>query len=225
MRQGWVALSVCLLAGACGTVVDGTPRAEQRSETSSGAIRPAQLVDLLTPSGSLEVTAGLPLVEADLQAALFIGSDPADCQGVVGFGEYPLLPADYTGREARTQVDRTNEHQLLEVSASYPDRFDAAAFVTSVRDKVTSCQHPVRAWSDDRKRYTVNPMPLTSAQPEVARWSTSLSGQRWICEFSVIARANVISQIVTCSTDRSLDNAALTAARIAKIEQLLRSTA
>lgn len=222
----WVALGLCpLLATACGTVVAGTPRAEQRSALSSGTIRPAQLDDLLTPSGSLEVNPGSPLQETDMQAAMFIGADPADCHGVVAFGRFPLIPTDYTGREARTQVDATNEHHLLEVSAAYPETFDAAAFLTSVRDRVTSCQHPVRVWGDDQKRYRVDPAPLVASAPEVARWSTNLSGDRWICEFSVIALANVISEIVTCSADRSIDNAALTTARLEKISQLLHSTA
>ena len=54
-------------------------------------------------------------------------SHPADCHGVVAFGRYPLFPTNYTGREARTQQDhRTDQHQLLEVSASYPADFDAA---------------------------------------------------------------------------------------------------
>lgn len=222
----WAVLALCALpVTACGTLVAGTPHAEQRSDPSRGAIRPAQLNDLLTPSGSLEVIVGSPLREADLQAALFIGADPADCHGVVGFGRFPLIPTDYTGREARTQVDAADEHQLLEVSATYPASFDAAGYLTSLRSTVTDCQHPVRAWSDDQRRYRVDPAPLVATEPEVARWSTNLSGYRWICEFSVIAVANVISDIVTCSADRSIDIAALTATRLERIRQLLQSTA
>lgn len=66
-----------------------------------------------------------------MQSALFIGADPAQCQGVVGFGRYPLFPTNYTGREARTQQDyRTDQHQLLEVSATYPAALDAPHFST-----------------------------------------------------------------------------------------------
>jgi hypothetical protein len=86
------------------------------------------------------------LIEQDMQAALFAGADPAECQGVVGFGRYTLFPRNYTGREARTQADRvTNQHRLLEVSATYPSDFDAVGFLDSVRKAVSGCQHPVTA--------------------------------------------------------------------------------
>ncbi|HEY6858095.1 MAG TPA: sensor domain-containing protein, partial [Mycobacterium sp.] len=52
----------------------------------------------------------------------------------------------------------------------------------------------------------------------------SLAGDEWICEFSVIALANVISEVVTCSTNQSIDNRAVTAGRLKKIEELLNST-
>ena len=46
-----------------------------------------------------------PLTEVDMQSALFVGADPADCHGAVAFGRYPIFPTNYTGREARTQQD------------------------------------------------------------------------------------------------------------------------
>jgi hypothetical protein len=52
-----------------------------------------------------------------------------------------------------------------------------------------------------------------------------LAGERWICDFSVVALANVASEIVTCSADRSIDNKALATNRLKKIEELLNSTA
>jgi hypothetical protein len=61
--------------------------------------------------------------------------------------------------------------------------------------------------------------------PEVAQWTTNLAGQQWICDFAVIAKANVVSQIVTCSRDRSIDIQALVTKRLKKIEELLNSTA
>jgi hypothetical protein len=57
----------------------------------------------------------------------------------------------------------------------------------------------------------------------MVRWSTNLDGDQWICEFTVIAKANVISQLVTCSADRSIDNKALSDERLQKIEELLNS--
>jgi hypothetical protein len=181
-------------------------------------------VDLLTPSGSFSAVAGSPLTEDDMQSALFIGADPADCHGVVAFGRYPLFPTNYTGREARTQQDhRTDQHQLLEVSATYPAGFDAAAFLDSVRKTVSGCQRPVSAWGDDKRRMTVNPAPLVQSPPEVAQWMTNLAGQQWICEFAVLAKANVVSEIVTCSPDRSVDIGALVTKRLKKINELLNS--
>ena len=44
------------------------------------------------------------------------------------------------------------------------------------------------------------------------------------CDFSVIAKTNVVSQLVTCSPDRSIDNEALVTKRLAKIDELLHST-
>lgn len=160
-----------------------------------------------------------------MQSALFIGADPAACHGVVGFGRYPLFPATYTGREARTQQDRRlDQHQLLEVSATYPATFNAADFLNSVRKTVTDCHHPVTAWGDSGRKSTVNPTPLMQSPPDVAQWITNLAGQQWTCEFAVIAKADVISEIVGCSPDRSVDLEALVAKRLKKIAELLRST-
>jgi hypothetical protein len=219
-------LLACVVLAGCTVVVDGTPGAAPRGLASSGVIRPAQLPDLLTPSAAFSVTPDGPLTEQDMQSALFKGADPAQCQGVVGFGHYPLFPSDYTGREARTQDDSvTNTHQLLEVSATYPDDFNASAFLDSVRNAVSGCQFPVAAWGDDEKKVTVTPDPLVAGSADVAQWTTNLVGDNWVCDFAVIAKANVISQIVTCSVDHSIDNQALVAKRIKKIDELLNSTA
>jgi PknH-like extracellular domain len=216
----------CVLVG-CGRVVSGDARNAPRPGRTSGPIQPSQLDQLLTPSSSLSILPGKPLAETDMQSSLFIGADPADCHGVVAFGRYPLFPTSYTGREARTQTDggEANEHQLLEASASYPGDFSASEFLSSVRQKVDACQRPIEVWGDDQKRFTVNPAPLVSDSPDIAHWSTSLAGDQWICEFSVVALANVISEVVTCSTNRSIDNRAIAAGRLKKIEELLNSTA
>jgi hypothetical protein len=225
----WLLLALCLILGivlvGCSRVITGSPETEQRRTAPNGPIQPAQLDQLLTPSSSLSVVPGNPLLESDLESSLFIGADPAECHGVVGFGRFPLFPTNYTGREARTQVDNTQkQHQLLEVSATYPSDFDANEFLDSVRNKVTECQHPVTAWGDDQKKLTVDPAPLISDTPDMAQWSTNLSDDQWICDFSVVALANVVSEIVTCSTDRSIDNKAIAAKRLKKIEELLNST-
>jgi hypothetical protein len=219
-------LAACLLLISCARVVSGAAQSAHHAGGTSGPIQPSQLDDLLTPSSTLSVLPGTPLVENDMESALFIGANPAECHGVVGFGRFPLFPTNYTGREARTQSDNggKNEHQLLEASASYPSHFSASEFLDSVRKKVTSCQHPVEVWGDDQKRYTVNPAPLFPESSDIAHWSTSLAGDQWLCDFSVIALANVISEIVTCSADRSIDNRALAAGRLKKIEALLNST-
>ena len=61
----------------------------------------------------------------------------------------------------RTQDDRaTNQHQLLEVLATYPSNFDAAAFLDSIRKTVAGCQRQVAAWGDDGIRRAVDPAPL-----------------------------------------------------------------
>jgi hypothetical protein len=65
---------------------------------------------------------------------------------------------------------------------------------------------------------------LVATSPEVAQWATNLAGQQWICEFAVIAKANVVSEIVTCTPDRSVDIQALVTKRLEKINQLLNST-
>jgi hypothetical protein len=222
----WFVLALCVALTGCSTVVDGTARAAQRGAANSGPIFPPQLVELLTPSKSFSVESGNPLFEQDMESALFVGSDPADCQGVAGFGRFPLFPTNYTGREARTQADGLkSQHQLLEVAASYPRGFDAAAFLDSVRKTVSNCQHPITAWGDNEHRMTVNPKPLVQSQPEVARWSTNLGGQQWVCDFAVIAKANVVAQIVTCSTDHSVAIETLVAKRLEKINQLINSTA
>lgn len=214
----------CVALCGCTSVVDGNPKAATGGAGSSGPIRPSQLEDLLTPSGALSVVANSPLTEDDMQAALFIGADPAECHGVVAFGRYPLFPTNYTGREARTQQDhRIDQHQLLEVSATYPASFDAAGFLDSIRKTVPGCQRPVTAWGDDGRKMTVNPAPLAESPPEAVRWSTNLAGQKWICEFAVLAKANVVSEIVTCSPDRSVDIAALVVKRLKKINELLNS--
>jgi hypothetical protein len=210
----------------CDRVVSGDAQSTHRVDGSSGPIQPSQLDQLLTPSASLSVMPGTPLVERDMQSALFIGAEPADCHGVVAFGRYPLFPTNYTGREARTQSDNggLNEHQLLEASASYPSDFSASRFLDAVRKKVVACQRPVEVWGDDQQRYTVNPTPPIANSPNITRWSTRLAGEQWICDFSVIALANVISEVATCSTNRSIDNQAIAAGRLKKIEELLHST-
>ncbi|WP_372458026.1 sensor domain-containing protein [Mycobacterium fragae] len=220
-------LALCLILAGCSNVIAGTPEKQHRGTASGGPIQPAQLDQLLTPSSSLSILASAPLSEHDLQSALFIGADPPECHGVVGFGRFPLFPTNYTGREARTQVDidGPNQHQLLEVSATYPSDFNASAFLDSVRKTVDECQRPVTTWGDDQKRYTVNPAPLIPDSPDIAHWSTKLAGERWICDFSLVALANVASEIVTCSADRSIDNKALASKRLKKIEELLNSTA
>jgi hypothetical protein len=213
-----------MLAG-CGNVVAGTPKRATRG-ADDGPIHPSQLVDLLTPSSSLSVEPGRPLFDQDMQSALFIGADPAECHGVIGFGRWPLLPKNYTGREARTQNDGAlDQHQLLEVSASYPGNFDAAGFLDSVRRTVSGCQRAVSAWGDDGHRMTVNPTPLAQSPPGVAQWSTSLAGQQWVCDFAVISKANVIAEIVTCSPNHSVDIQALVTKRLNKINELLNNTA
>ena len=177
------ALVLCGALAGCSTVVSGAPVASKRGAASSGPIYPAQLPDLLTPSQSLSVAAGSPLSEQDMQSALFAGADPADCQGVAGYGAYPLLPKDYTGREARTQSDSVkDQHQLLEVSATYPSKFDAAGFLDSVRKAVSGCQRPITAWGDDQRKLTVDPSPLAEGSPDAAQWTTKLAGQQWICD-------------------------------------------
>jgi PknH-like extracellular domain len=221
----FVLLALCVALSGCGAVVAGTPKAA-RHAASSGPIQPSQLSELLTPPGSLSALAGAPLVEDDMQSALFIGADPSQCQGVVGYGRYPLFPTGYTGRDARTQQDHAaSQHQLLEVSATYPGSFDAAGFLDSLRNTVSGCQQPVLAWGDDGRKVTVNPTPLVSSAPEIVQWATNMAGQQWVCEFAVIAKANVVSQIVTCSPDRAVDIAALATKRLDKINQLLNSTA
>lgn len=216
----------CVALAGCTDVVGGHARPAPKGPVSSGPIHPSQLVELLAPSGSVSVVANSPLIEDDMQSALFIGADPAACHGVVAFGRYPLFPPDYTGREARTQQDhRSEQHQLLEVSASYPSGFDAAAFLDSVRRSVSGCQRPVTVWGDDGRRMMVNPAALVQSPPEVARWMTNLAGQKWVCEFGVIAKANVISEIVACSPDRSVEIGALITRRLEKINELLASTA
>ena len=159
-------------------------------------------------------------------AALAAGADPAECHGVVGYGHYPLFPSNYTGREARTQRDNaTNQHQLLEVSATYPSSFDAVRFLDSIRNTVSDCQHTVRAWGDDERKMTVIPTPLIAGSPDIARWTTNFPRQQWTCDFAVIAKANVISQIETCSHDRSIDIQPLVAKRLKEIQDLLSSKA
>ncbi|WP_231995953.1 sensor domain-containing protein [Mycobacterium sp. 852002-51163_SCH5372311] len=219
------ALAVCVLLAGCTSVVAGTPKAGKRG-ASNGPIFPSQLVDLLTPSESLSVVAGSPLFEQDMQSALFSGADPAECQGVAGYGGYALFPKNYTGREARTQSDALqNQHQLLEVSATYPSGFNAAGFLDSVRKTVSGCQQPITSWGNDQRKVTVQPAALQPSSAEVAQWSTKLQGDQWICDFAVIAMANVVSQIVTCSPDHSIDIKPLVAKRIKKIEELINSTA
>ncbi|GAB3022353.1 sensor domain-containing protein [Mycobacterium bourgelatii] len=222
----WFVLVLCIALAGCTSVVGGTPTAAPRGAGPSGPIQPSQLDDLLTPSASFSVVPNHPLTEDDMQAALFIGADPAKCHGAVAFGRFPLFPSNYTGREARTQQDHLkDQHQLLEVSAAYPSNFDAAGFLASVRNTVSGCQHPVSAWADDERRMTVTPAALMPSAPEIVHWMTTLNGQRWICEFAVIAKANVVSEIVTCSPDRSVDINPLATKRLEKINQLLSFTA
>lgn len=219
-------LVLCVALAGCTSVVAGTPKAAKRGGASNGPIFPSQLVDLLTPSTALSVVSGSPLFEQDMQNALFMAADPAQCHGVAGYGGHALFPNNYTGREARTQADSLkNQHQLLEVSATYPSGFDAARFLDSIRRTVSGCQHPITAWGDDQRKATVDPSPLVPSSPQVVQWSTKLEGQQWICDFAVIAMANVVSQIVTCSTDHSVDIQTLIAKRIKKIEELINSTA
>jgi hypothetical protein len=219
-------LVACLVLVGCSRVVAGDARSASRAGGASGPIQPSQLDQLLTPSKSLSVLPGTPLAETDMQSSLYIGADPADCHGVVAFGRYPLFPTNYTGREARTQTDGgdANEHQLLEASASYPGDFSASEFLDSVRKKVDACQRPIEAWGDDQKRLTVNPAPLIPDSPNIAHWSTRMASEQWICDFSMIALANVIAEVATCSANRSIDNRAIAAGRLKKIEELLNST-
>jgi len=220
------ALGLCVALTGCTSVIDGTPKAANRGRATNGPVFPSQLVDLLTPSSSLSVVSGSPLVELDMQAALFTGADPAECQGVAGYGGYALFPKTYTGREARTQSDNLkNQHQLLEVSATYPSGFDAAAFLESVRNTVSRCQQPITSWGDDQRRVTVSPSALVPGSPEVARWATKLGGEQWFCDFALIAKANVVAQIVACSPDHSIDIQALVTKRLKKIDELINSTA
>ncbi|QLL10318.1 sensor domain-containing protein [Mycobacterium vicinigordonae] len=220
-----LAIVLCSALAGCSHVVAGIPTTAAHGAASPGPIQPSQLEDLLTASGALSVVNNRPLTEDDMQSALFVGADPSQCHGAVAFGRYPLFPSKYTGREARTQQDhQTDQHQLLEASATYPANFDAAAFLNSVRKTVSDCQRPVAAWGDDGRRMTVNPGPLVASTPEVAQWTTNLAGQRWVCEFAVIAKANVISEIVGCSPDRTVDVAALVVKRLKKIDELLKST-
>jgi hypothetical protein len=201
----WFVVALCIVLAGCSRVVGGAPAPAIRGAVAGALIQPAQLTDLLTPSGSLAVMPGSPLAEDDVQAILFVGADPAQCHGVVGYGHYPLFPSNYTGREARTQLDNAkSQHQLLEVSATYPSDFDAARFLDSVRKTVSGCQHAVTAWADDERKSTVTPGRLIPGSPDVAHWTTNLSGEQWICDFAVIAKANVVSQIETCSPDRSI---------------------
>jgi hypothetical protein len=221
----WFATLPCLALAGCITAVDGVPRTTTPGAVSVGPILPAQLPELLTPSSALSVTPGIQLVETDMHAVLFAGADPADCLGATAYGTYPLFPTYYTGREARTQEDTVpNQHQLLEVSATYPSDFDASGFLDSVRRTVSRCQTSVTAWGDDDKKLTVVPGQLLPAVPDVAHWTTKILGDQWLCDFAVIAKANVVSQLVTCSPDRSIDNQALVTKRPAKIEELLNST-
>jgi hypothetical protein len=221
----WFVVVLCIALAGCGRAVDGTPAPAARGAASGALIQPAQLVELLTPSSSLSLVPGGPLSELDMETVLFTGADPAECHGVVGYGRYPLFPSDYTGREARTQRDNArNQHQLLEVSATYPSDFNAARFVDSVRKTVSGCQHPVTAWDGNERTMTVDPTPLIPGSPDVARWATNLSGHQWMCDFAVIAKADVVSQIVTCSPDRTIDIQPLVTKRLTEIQELLNST-
>jgi len=71
----------------------------------------------------------------------------------------------------------------------------------------------------------VDPTPLQAGSPEVVQWSTKLEGEQWFCDFAMIAKANVVAQIVTCSPDHSVDIQTLIAKRLKKIEELINSTA
>jgi hypothetical protein len=221
----WLLVTLCVALAACTRAVDGDPTPGPPGPAASDLIQPAQLVDLLTPSESLAVVPGIPLAEHDLQSILFVGAAPSQCHGVVGFGHYPLFPTNYTGREARTQVDNAaDRHQLLEASATYPSDFDAAHFLDSVRKTVSDCQHTVIAWGDDERKRTVKPASLIPGSVDVAHWTTNLSDSQWICDFAIIAKANVVSQIETCSADRSLEIQPLITKRLKEIEDLLKST-
>src|SRR5262245_10515042 len=172
MRSAVRWLLVCLALAGCSRAVDGAPVPTVRDAAAGALIQPAQLADLLTPSASLAVEPGRPLFEDDMQADLFIRAEPAACHGVVGFGHYPLFPSNYTGREARTQLDNaSDQHQLLEASATYPNDFDAARFLDSVRNTVSGCRHAVTAWVDDGLRMTVTPGSLIASSPDVAHWT------------------------------------------------------
>jgi hypothetical protein len=222
----WCVAVLCIALAGCSRIVGGAAEPATGGTATAGLIQPAQLADLLSPSASLAVVPGSPLVEHDLQAILFTGADPAGCHGIVGYGHYPLFPSNYTGREARTQRDdATNQHQLLEVAATYPSDFNASRFLDSVRTTVSGCQRTVTAWADDESKTTVTPAPLIPGSPDVAHWTTNLTGQQWICDFAVIVKANVIAQIETCSLDRSIDIEPLVAKRLKMIQDLLSSTA
>src|SRR5258708_5146390 len=149
----WFVVVLCIALAGCSRAVDGTPAPAARGVASGALIQPAQLVELLTPSSSLSLAPGGPLSELDMEAVLFTGAGPSECPGVVGSGRYPLVPSNYPGREARTQPDNAkNQHQLLEVSATYPSDFHAARFLDPVRKTVSGCQHPVTAWDDNERR-------------------------------------------------------------------------
>jgi len=146
--------------------------------------------NLLTPPSSLSVVPGTPLFEDDMQAALFIGADPANA--TASWLSAAIRCSRRTTRAGKPAPKTTappNQHQLLEVSATYPTNFDAAVFLDSIRKDVSGCQRTVTAWGDDGIKRTVDPAPLVASSPEVPSWATNLAGQQWICEFAVIAKA------------------------------------
>src|SRR4051812_26907662 len=107
----WLVLVLFLALPGCTSVVGGSPQAASTNAAQGGPIQPSQFEDLLTPSSSVSVVPNAPLTEEDMQAALFVGADPAKCHGAVAFGRFPLFPSNYTGREARTQQDHMkNQH-------------------------------------------------------------------------------------------------------------------
>lgn len=216
---------VLIACTGCTGTVEGTPVAARSDNGADGPILPGQLDDLLTPPKSYSVVPGFPLDEYDLKPALLIGAEPAECLGAVTYDGYPLFPANYNGNVARTQVDGSSvQHTLLEVSATYRSELDPS-FLDGVRKKVTGCNRSVVVWADDGVRTTLKVSGLQDSSPNVVRWYTEQTAQQWFCEFALIQKANVVSQIVGCSPDRSVGVAELADKRLKKIDELLNSAA
>lgn len=197
----------------------GHPNADPSATV--GPILPQSLTDLLVPSGHLSAEPGDPLVEQDLRQALFVSADPSTCFGAVGFGGQKLFPDGDANRVVRTQADQ-DQHQLLEASAVYPSSFDAARLLETVRTTVNACQFPVTSTDGAGHVARVQPSPLTDPQSShIVTWSTSLTDVQWLCDFAVVAEANAMSELVTCSYDHKPNVLALARQRLETIERLM----